>query len=298
MKFFWPVYLTVAVTGTAVIYFLAPKLGWQRESAGEQDPPRITVSANLPTNGMNRVVSGTVAASATPDALPPVAGQDPISLGIFPARPNQTPDWGITVRDTVRYSVRGKNLGLIPAATIFRFHKKIKSEDGSQLVSCSLNLNQPSETSLVAFASTRLFVGDPNRLSAKQRETMSAYYRLAGQIASRKEELARESAAKNPFFTAWSQARKNLRQHQAESRRLTAERDRASGDASMKLTGTLQKRRYDQASLEQKERAAYAQYTDWRKKHPEATLDAEKDPKVQSWRKQMSVLEPTITGLW
>ncbi|MBR4171050.1 MAG: hypothetical protein IKR48_05310 [Kiritimatiellae bacterium] len=291
MKFFWPVYLSVAVVGSAAIFFLAPKLGWQRESVAEQGPERITVSANLPTDVTRRTASGS-------DALPHVTGQDPISLGIFLARPNQNPEWGITARETIRYSARGKNLGPIPAATIFRFHKKIKSEDGNQLVSCSIIPGNPSETSLVALASTRLFVGDPNRLSAKHRETMLAYYRLAGQIARRKEDLAREAAAKNPFFVAWSQARKNLRQHQAESRQLTAQRERASGDASMKLTEKLQKRRYDQAALEQKERAAYAQYADWKKKHPEATPDAEKDPKVEALRKQMTALEPTITGLW
>lgn len=278
MKHFGMIYVTVAVVGTAAVFFGAPKFAKYRTPQAE---PAVPVSPS----------------SSKTQVKPPPREQPPSFYQIGMARLMTNATWGITRQETSFYSKTGDNRGKIPAGTAFRKWSVHESSRGRMLaVTPYVPGRRYSLTSLVASVSTLLFTGNPDDLPAPQYAALTNYYALSGKIAARRTALQQAAASKSPYYADATKTYKRYQGFLEESRAIARKRDRASGPERTRLETILNERKTEEAKLTRSMKDANEKFKDWKEKN-KALFEIEDDDRIETWREEMNNLRGRISGL-
>jgi hypothetical protein len=315
MRFFWPCYLSVAVIGTAAVYFGAPFArpfvsGLRRLPPQEEARSVIAAAVTAPEAREPGPAAepGAAAREAERTTAPPPPVRDagsgeeaeetmPALLGIFLAHPKERPGWGVTRQHTAVFTPDGARLREIPAGTLLEF-RGVRASSKGQMVECLLvQTDSLSPLRLVSRADVFLFTGSHKSLSARQRADLQAYYERNGRIVRRKNELLQIAGAKNPHFTAYREAHAKLMENIDRARERAARRDRLTGSEKLRLENQLRELKVSEARLRTEYDAVHARFRAWKTQHAGELPDPEKDPSVIAWRQEMDGHRASIAGL-
>ena len=302
MRFFWPIYLLAAVSGTAAVYVAAPLA---RPYARHLFPPSAPGEPAAPARPPSAVLSPPPSALRSPSPAPSDvsdksdASDDsaPALRGIYLADRKEKPEWGITHQQTAVFSPDGTRLRQVPGGTLLEYRAQRASSKGGMIECLLVQEDSLSPPRLVSQRDVFLFTGSYKRLSARQLADLQAYYTLSGKIGLRKNELLRVSAVKNPFFTAYQAAYKRLTDHIEASRALVARRDSVAEEEKTRLEDQLREMKMTETRLRAEYNAEHAKFRAWKEQHAAELPVSENDPSIRQWRKEMEELRAGIPGL-
>lgn len=310
MRFFWPIYLTVAAVGTAGVFVAAPLARpyipeWlkisvptvpdaeqsvvaARSQSAERTAVRVEPAPTAPVP-VEQALAATREAQL--EELPPALN------GIYLAQRGERPGWGVTHQRTVYYTLDGTRAGHVEGGALLEFHGTRTSSKGG-MVECILQEdNIPATPMLVSASDVYLFTGDHRKLSPRQRDDLKAYYALTGKIAARKKELLQLAADRNPFFTEYQAAYKTLMAHIETAKALSLKRDKASELEKMRIEDSLRQMKMTEAQLRKTYDAIHLKFRTWKEQHANEIAKPENDAQVQQWTQQRLALIPRVPGL-
>ncbi|MDD4622282.1 MAG: hypothetical protein PHG71_03500 [Kiritimatiellae bacterium] len=328
MRFFWPVYISVAAAATAGIYaaaplarpylpdFLKPAAPVKTaQSASPQSPGVLLLKARTPSRPQQtesgdpsegralsppQTTQSPYPQPSPAPVAPSVSEEDelpPALNGIYLASGNERPGWGMTRLRASVYALDGTHSGHVAAGTLVEF-RDIKKSSKGKMVECVVILEgRRSEPVLVSSKELRLFTGSFHKLSARQMGDLQKYYALSGKVAERKNELLKIAAAKNPHFRQYEAALKNLMEHIDRAGQLARQRDAATGLVKMRLEDQLRTMKHDEVRLRAEYDAAHKRFREWKEKNPDALAKPENDPQIMRFNDEMAALRPRVPGL-
>lgn len=304
MKKFWIPYLVILVSGTVALYYVAPVCStrirpyipnWMKP----QDPALVST-----TYITNKVV-GTILPKETPPIVPPkkkeVLPEDdsfvsPALEGIYYARSNEHPGWGITFKKTSCYNQKGANLGTIEGGEIFSCLKgKLVSSKGD-LIECQPrgSTNAPL---LIARKDAYFFTGDYNKLATKQVLLLITYYQLTGKIAERRRKILEDSANQNPHFHASRTAYVALTKNIDDAKELQQKLATATDSKKMALDEQLRALKIKETGLKKTFDDAQKDFVEWKMKHVSQLPNPDTDPMIKSWLADKQKMISSLPGL-
>lgn len=304
MKTFWILYVLLLVSGTLAIYEFAPRLtstvmpyapNWMKP----QDPTLVTTTVIT-----NRVI-GTIVPKDSPKKDPPkpkeVLPEDesfvsPAMEGIYYARQNEDPDWGVTFQKTTFYNAKGMNLGIIEGGEILDCLKgKLNSTKGD-LLECRIRSNTNAPV-MIARKDAHFFTGDYNKLTTKQIEMLAKYYQLTTKIAERRKKMIEDNALRNPYFqesrTAYLALMKNIEEAKALQQQLAT----ATDSKKMALDEQLRALKVKETSLKATFDAAQKKFVEWKTAHAIELPNPDTDPTIKAWLAEKKNMISALPGL-
>lgn len=295
MRYFWPIYLITAAVGTAGVYIAAPLArphipdALKRIASTDSDqqpsetPPARVTTPQLPPASANQ--------DAALDELPPALH------GIYLARSNEKPGWGITRHQASYYLPNGTRVGQVNGGIVFDFQNTRTSSKGN-MVECVLHEESiPATPMLVNTADVLLFTGDYRKLSSSQLSDLKLYYTLSSKIAARKKELLQEAAQKNPFFTKYQASYNTLMAQVERAKELTAQRDKALDRDRMRIEEKLHEMKVSEVQLRKEYDEIHQKFRAWKDQHANELAKPDDDPSIKQWAQQQSDLIPRVPGL-
>jgi hypothetical protein len=331
MRFFWLIYICVAVAATAGVYvaaplarpympdFLKPAASAAKQAQTPSPPPPAVLSLKrrpAPQTrqyGNSGVSAGQIPSSpqvvqdSSPQpatvplpAVPSVREADempPALNGIYLARNNERPGWGMTHQRASIYALDGTHSGHVAAGTLVEF-RDIKKSSKGQMVKCVVIVEgRRSEPVLISSKELRLFTGEFQKLSVRQMADLQKYYDLSGKVAERKNELLKIAASKNPHFQQYEAAHKKFMDHIDQANELMQQRDKATGLMKTRLEDKLRTMKHAEGRLRAEYDAVHKKFREWKEKNPDALAKPESDPQITRLIGEMDELRPRIPGL-
>lgn len=313
MRYFWPIYILVAVAATAGVYYAAPLarpyipelLKFQLRTTeplegeiSELPPPKRGVVTDAPKLTAPEPTTPTQPQNTTPTKM--LEADDdmpPILLGIQLAGRGDKRGWGITHQAANYYAANGTRLGEVVAGTLIKYLGTQSSSKGA-MVECQLQGSEHSDTPvLIGASSLYIFTGDYQKLSGKQLADLNTYYTLNGKIAQRKKELLQISAAKNPHFNEYQAKHKRLMDHLEEAKALAKQRDATTTGSHILLDDKLRTMKHRESQLNREYQEIHEKFRAWKEAHTAELPQPNNDPSIKEWLAQKSALFSRIPGL-
>lgn len=311
MKFFWPLYVSSLVIGTAGVYVAAPyarPLVAGLFGADEAEHPsalageQAGAAATLRTVRLQPEAPSSRPAASAPAAKPSAPQEEeeeapPALHGVFMASHGDRPGWGITNQRATYYKLDGSRVGNLPGGILFDCAKAHQSSKGL-MVECSFLDNAATNGPyLVSRKDVFLYTASYTNLSARQRQALQAYYQLSGRIGIRKGELLQASASKNPYFAAANAAYKAFTEHTEKAKALTLKRDTATELDKARLEDQLREMKVAETRLRNELTAANQKFRTWKEQHAQDAAKPENDPEIKKWTQEMASLRALVPGL-
>ena len=296
MRNFWLIYLITAAAATVGVYVAAPMARPLVPNALKRAP--VVADSRQPADAKAADRSTAAPSPVAPmsqveevDELPPALH------GIYLARSNEKPGWGITRHAISYYLPNGTRVGQVDGGVLFDFQNTRTSSKGN-MVECILHgENIPATPMLVNTADVLLFTGDYRKLSPVQLAALNQYYALSGKIAARKKELLQESAQKNPFFATYQASYNTLTRHTEQAKELTAQRDKAMDSERMRIEDKLREMKLAEIQIRKDYDAIHQKFRAWKDQHANELTKPENDASIQQWMQQQTDLLPRVPGL-
>jgi hypothetical protein len=298
MKFFWPIYVTSWVVGTAGIYVAAPYArpyvaGFfapvssepAAEAADSEEQEQVRTGMN--TQGQTQPED----APATNDEVLPAL------QGVYPVFRGDPPGWGITFHRSTYYKPDGVCVGNVSGGVLFDFRATRKTSRGVMIEGLFFQNGVTNGPYLVSRKDVHLFTGSHTKLSIRQRDAVLGYYALSGKIELRKFELLQASAAKNPHFSAYKDAYQVLTAHIEKAKEMMEQRDKATEVDKVRLEDQLREMKMVEARLKTEFEAQHLKFRTWKDQHASEFAKPENDPDVKRWTQEMSVQRDIVPGL-
>lgn len=294
MKYFWPIYLSSLVIGTAGVYVVAPLA--RPHLAGPPDrqasPAPGAPSLSLPQQPPAET------AQTQPTAKPEEEAEvSPAMRGVFLATRGDPPGWGITSQRSTYYKLDGSRVGSFSAGVLFDCKESRKSSKGVMVEGLFFQDGVTNGPYLVSRKDVRLFTASHTNLSARQCSALQAYYVLNGKVFTRKNELLQASASKNPHFAAANDAYQAFLAHVEKSKEMTAKRDRATELDKALLEDQLRELKAAETRLKANLEAANQKFREWKNQHASEVAKPENDTDIKNWSAEMATLRPVVPGL-
>jgi hypothetical protein len=305
MKFFWPLYLSSVVVGTAGVYVAAPLarpyvaglLG--KGEAAETAPATAPALVVKPSPAAAPAVRAPLPPAAKTAAPQPEEDEEspPALHGVYMASHGDRPGWGITNQRTTYYKLDGRRMGNLPGGVLFDCQKSHQSSKGLMIECVFLESAATNTSFLVSRKDIFLFTGSHTNLSARQVKALKDYYQLSGKIGMRKSELLQASASKNPHFTAANTAYRAFTEHTEKAKALSLKRDSATELDKARLEDQLREMKVAETRFRNELTAANQKFRQWKEQHAEEVAKPESDPDIKKWTQEMDELRRLVPGL-
>lgn len=323
MNYFWPIFLSVAISGSAGIYWGTPHIrpylpaafiqhaNGLRERVGQssnrqdnqENSEELTEGDSVLTPEMiaeleNKAGIKRPAPKTTPRAEEPEEELIPILHNITLAGKGDKIEWGVIHTPTSLYGANLTKQGVLPSGSLLLYRQTHNSANNGQMVEgLILDENFSTTPVLVRRKDIYLFTGDYSKLSDRQLNSLRDYYDLKGKIFLREQKLAQEAARKNPFFTEYQAQAKKLMRHTEQNKKLVAEREQATMQRRAALEDQLRNAKMREVRLQQEYNKIHEKYLAWKNEHAADTTDFKHDPQIQEWQKQQQAAKRFIPGL-
>ncbi len=307
MRFFWPIYLSVAVVGTLGVYVVAPlaRPALQRAQPslpsepamhmqGQSRAPAPASSASVSVAPVAAVPRVTTVAPASVRATDTDEELMPSLLGIFLAQSGERPGWGVTKQQTALFSTEGTRLSQTPGGTLFTYAGAHTSSKGRLIAAF---LQGQNKALLISQNDVLLFTGSFTNLSVRQRSDLQTYYQLNDKIIKRKQSLLQIAAEKNPLFPAYQAAHKRLMENIDAAKKLAAQRDGMSDWVKTQTENKLRELKIENVRLRAEYDEIHTRFRAWKTTHAKELPMLDQDTEVRQWRQQMTTCCASIAGL-
>ncbi len=205
--------------------------------------------------------------------------------------------WGFIKQTAVYYSPQGKNLGTLPAGTLFTYEAVKATSKNPMLLSMVQQNNAWQGPYLLDCTTTAAYDGSPDMIHRDVVSNLKTFFTLSGQIAARKEALKESVLSQNPLAI---EARETLRKYQQSIEKASAlekESRTLTGLKKIKVDDELRALKYEQVRMKAKLDSAVAAYADWEKANPAITHKMEKDSVLQALVTQREAVRAKVANL-
>jgi len=202
-------------------------------------------------------------------------------------RGDQSPAWGIFRQQANRYRMDGSWAGVAESATVVDCQKTVSTSRGPA-VDCLLHSTNsaPPSHALVAWEDLHLFTGVYKSLSEKQRIDLRNYYELTGKILSRKNELLKKAAEKNPHQAAYQASYRALLALVEKTQAEVIRRDHSADAEKVRAQERLFRIRMEERRLRNDYETAASKFNGWEKAHAAELNLPDNDSAITQWEKQ------------
>lgn len=307
MKLFWIPFIIIFTCGSVALYTYAPMCSstvvpyvpnWLKP----QDP--TLASTTMITN----IVTATIVPKDRVKKTPPptkkvVLPEDdsfvsPAMEGIYYARANEHPTWGITYQKTTYYNGKGAYQGLMTAGTLLNCLKGKLTSSKGELLECqpdsAITTNSPI---FIARKDAHFFTGDYNKLVAKQLEMLKDYYQLNGKISDRRKKLLDDGATLNPHFLASRAAYVALTENIEEASALQKKLATATDSKKMALDEALRALKIKETKLKATFDEEQKKFVEWKKAHANEIPNPDTDSMIKTWDAEKRKMITALPGL-
>jgi len=306
VKNFWIVYIAVAVVGSVVVWYTSP-LARPSMSRKKNKAEPVAVAEAAPSQSAMLAAASTDVTSTPEDkkSVPAKTASTasesredpPALLGIYRVTGKGKPEWGVVRAKTNFYNEQGQRLGEVPAGLIIKFVESRKSSKGT-MVFCKFQYKGKIHGSyLVKRTDMTLFTGNYMDLSKNQRDNFESYYKILGMMEERKIEVMQAMAKKNPYYTQYKAAYDRYMDNIEQAKKMTYERDKATGLKRSNLNDKLRRMKNEQIALEKAYKKIHKKYKSWKVANNVNLPDSGSDPKIKEYRMEMRRLAKHLPGL-
>ena len=319
MKRFWLTYLLMTVIGTAAVHYGALLLcahpGFLPLGANYLPQPPASVSARspalvcrapevtvrrpqtrkpgptpnraqeLPPQEMPEAVAAEVPQAAS-------ASEPPVRRLYTPPPPNpEATSWCILLQQAPGYGADGTMRRTFPAGTVGEIIKRTPTANGDMAV-CTVDVGGHWQGPVwIGLEYLVAFQGSLSEAPPPARDLLYRYYTLKGNIDARQAVLRQRAANANPHAAACTRAATDLKTFYARVKKLTAERDAATGPKRSTLINTLHGMQSQLTRLQLQLKQAEDQRKAWEAQHLRPP-DGQRDPEIAGWLEELRQLEP------
>jgi hypothetical protein len=304
MNKFWISFFVILASGTLALYYSAPLCSkhimpfvphWMKPHAPtlESTTPitHKTVETSLPQEPTRKIPK------KKKEVLPEdVSFVSPALEGIYYARSNEHPGWGVTYKKTPYYNEKGAHLGTIESGEIFSCLKVKFTSSKGDLLEC-LPRGSTNAPLLIARKDAYFFTGDYNKLAVKQLLLLTTYYQLSGKIAERRRKILEESADQNPYYQASRTAYLTLVKHIDEAKALQQQLAAATDSKKLALDEQLRALKVKETGLKKTFEEVQNNFVEWKIKNVSQLQNPDTDLTIKSLLADKQKLIDSLPGL-
>jgi len=205
--------------------------------------------------------------------------------------------WGFVQETSPFYTPQGKHAGTLPGGTLFKY-TDVKASSRNAVLVCSVKHGDAWEGPyLVDCTDVAAFEGEPDALDPETVKNLGAYYTLKGKIADRKEALADEALAKNPYFATARQTQQAYQDSIAKAAEMEKQMNTLAGPRKAKADESLRALKYEQVRIKTKADDAARTYKAWKTAHPVDPAKLAADPQLQALEQELPSAKAKVASL-
>lgn len=311
---FWQTYFAVGIVGAAFIWFGIPELHSPDEAAGGDDSAAVPITVGEKASSESPAPVRTLREAGTLLAdIPELPAVDGNSSGIAwkapeemgsglqetepPPRPRGAEagyDWGVLAESTPCYNSSGAVSGRLNGGVVV---EKISSHDSSRgvMLRCRVLENQVWRNDVfIPEKAVVVFSGPYARAPEAERAEVIHFLALKAKIEDRRKSLKELAVKANPHFKDYQRVAKELLAVQADSKKLTAQRDEAAGPERSRIDDELRSMKFRAASVEREFSRVEKDYKRWKTGNDDGTDAIEADETLRSLGREYAELEPRM----
>ena len=287
MNIFWMIFFGTFVVGSVFIYAFAPKVG----------PGLVARFRAEPLTHAEYQLEA-VSDANTPQPEQPLRTLEheevsPALEGIFLAKANEQPGWGITSHRISYYKADGSYEGTVEGGILFDCVNTVTSSKGS-MIECRFLEEGTGDLFLIGRRDAMFYTGTHKRLLRSKIQALKDYYALNGKIETRKTELLEK---RSPHFTAARAAYEAFLKNVQEAKQLEQTRDKLTGVKRMELEDKLRELKLKEVGLKKTLDEANDKFAEWKKTHAADLPKPEDDTNIQEWMREKQRLAAALPGL-
>lgn len=205
--------------------------------------------------------------------------------------------WGVVKTSAPYYSPQGKNLGVLPAGTLFTYSDVKDSSRNTVLLSTIKNNEKWDGPYLLDCTDIVSYEGTLDKINAFILQNLTDYFTLKGKIAERKAALAERVASANPYYKTAKQAMQAYQDSITKAAEMEKQMATLSGLQKIKALDALRALKYDQARIKTKADQAAAAYTAWKDAHLADFTKVEADPQLKTLEQDLQAVAAKVANL-
>ena len=264
-------------------------------------PPAEMPQPDIVSEGGGQVDAQPVAPVSPPPVTPTKAPNDeepsPALVGIYPARSNELPGWGVTSHKIPYYKADGTYVGTVEGGVLFDCGKTLTSSRGV-MIECRFQQDDlPGDTFFIGRKDAQFFTSTYRKLSKSRVQALKQYYALNGKIEARRTEIMEKGANQNPYFAPARAAHEAYQKHIQDAQQLEQMRDKIEGTKRMELEDKLRALKMNEGTLRKAFEETQEKFTAWKKAHAADLPKPENDADTQEWTREKKRLAAALPGL-
>jgi len=205
--------------------------------------------------------------------------------------------WGFVKTGCPYYSLQGKNLGLLPGGTLFKYTDVKASSRNPMLVSVLRRGVAWEGPYLLDCTEVAAYEGDPDTVDPETVKNLGDYYLVEGKIAERKTALDEIAYAANPAFKTARETQQAYQTSVAKAAEMAEQSRALTGTRKAKSDEALRALKYEQVRLKSKADAAASAYKAWKTAHPADSDAYGKDAGLQALEQERLALRAKVAVL-
>lgn len=251
------------------------------------------------TSGAGRARGKKPAATPAPETAreddPPGPGEKTVSRTLFLGPKT---GWGFLTSGAPHFSPSGKNLGRLPAGTLFKYDGTKSSKESTMLVA---TIRRPGGAwdgpFLLDCRDIAAYDGDPAAADPAIVSGLEKYFALNGKIKDRIEEIREKARKKNPYFLAAQAMQKAYQTCAEEAGQMEREMAEKTGLVRSRLQDKLRACKYKQTKMKAKLAELLRAYRAWAAENPFDPGLLENDPQLGAWRREREAARAPVKEL-
>jgi len=303
MKFFWKIFVVTFVVGSVIIYVAAPMLGSRVMACFHRDEPspdEMTPAVAVHEESIRTTVavSAPVRPAGASQKVQDTDDTSPALEGVYLAKPNEQPGWGVTSHRVSYYKMDGARMGTVEGGLLFDCEGTITSEEKGVMVKCRfLQEGLSDELFLVGRKNAQFFTATHRKLSKARIQALKDYYALNGKIEARKAEMLEKNAERNPYYADARVAYEAFQKRVQEAKQLEQMRDKLTDTKRMELEDQLRELKLKEVGLKKTLDEANEKFAAWKKAHAAELPQPENDADIKMWTQEKKRLADALPGL-
>ena len=205
--------------------------------------------------------------------------------------------WGFVKETSPHYAPDGKNLGMLPAGTIFKYSDVKTSSRNTVLVSTIKRGERWEGPFLLDCTDIAGYEGDPDTLNPTLVKNLETYFTLTGKIKLRKAELEEEASSANPHRATAQQTQQAYQASIKQASEMEQKMNAQTGMQREKTMDALRSLKYEQAQLKTKADKAATDYNAWKTANPANAAKLAADPQLQAMEKEREAARAPVASL-
>ena len=205
--------------------------------------------------------------------------------------------WGFVLETSPYYTPQGKREGTLPGGTLFKYTAVKASSKNAMLVSSVKRGATWEGPLLLDCTAIAAYEGDPDTLDPDTVKNLGDYFALKGKIADRKDALADDALAANPYFASARQAQQTYQDSIAKAAALEKQMNTLTGPRKTKADEDLRALKYEQVRIKAKADDAARTYKAWKEAHPVDPAKLAADPQLKALEQELQAARAKVAKL-